>query len=151
VKPTLTSLFRVCAIVSSLLVDAVESGEVAIGADELERFYDVLRPIRILSDENNEGISVMLFGNASEGEVDSKPEFPVIEKHGNYKDEEDDFEVETDACPFTSQEFPILAYSSTLVPNSCILGATVDDDGVGDVSTSTRNVCFGNIQLKVTM
>jgi len=116
VKPYLTSLFRVCAAVSSLLVYAVESDEVELGADELESVYHVRSPMSISSDENIEDISPMLLGNVSEGELDPRPDFSVVEELGNYEDGEEDFEMETDASPFTSQEFPILSSSSTLVP-----------------------------------
>jgi len=79
--PYLTSLFLV---VSSLLVDAVESGEVEIGADEHESVYDVQRPMGISSDENNEDLS--LLRNVYEGEVDPRPEFPFVEEIVNYED-----------------------------------------------------------------
>ncbi len=71
-KPYRTYLFRACAVVSILLVDAVESREVEIGADELESVYNVRTPINLSADDNNEGISPMLLGNVSEGEVDPK-------------------------------------------------------------------------------
>ena len=63
----------------------------------------------------------MLLGYLSIGEVNPRPEFPIVEEPGNYKDGEEDFEVETDAGPFTSQELAIRVPSSTLVPvnNGC--------------------------------
>ncbi len=74
-KPYLTHLFRVCAVISSLLVDAVESGEVEICADELGSVYDVRSPMDISSDENSEGISPVLVSNVFEGEDGPRPEF----------------------------------------------------------------------------
>jgi len=109
---------------------------VEIDADDLESVYDVRRPMGILSDGNNEGISPLLLGNVSEGEVDPRPPFTIVEEPGNYEDGEEDLEVETDASPFTSQEFPILASSSTLAPIN---------NGVADLDVDLMNRSRDNL------
>ena len=89
-----------------------------------------------LSDGNNEGISPMLFGDVSEGEVNPRAEFPIVEEPGNYEDGEEDLELETDASPFTSQEFPILASSLILVPIN---------NGVADLDIDLMNRSRDNL------
>ena len=108
-----------CADVPTLLEpNADESSEVEIGVDEPEGVYDVRRPMNIVSNGGNEGISPMVSVNGGKGGVNSRREFLVVDEQGNYGDSEEDFHVDGDVGLFTPQQDPILDSFSTLVPTN---------------------------------